>query len=110
MAVLTVQKTSLSGLSPTFATASASGDSFPNDGETLLRVKNTGAGSVDVTFVGARKCSQGFIHDEVVSVSAGGEETIGPFTWSRFNDDQQRVSVTYADATNLSVAAIKLGD
>lgn len=109
MADLTIQETGITGLSPTYSTASASGDTFSNDGKTLLHVKNDGAASITVTAAGIGKCSQGFIHDLDVTVAAGGEEIIGPFDWKRFNNDQQKVSLSYSDATAVTVAAVRMG-
>lgn len=109
MADLAIQQTALAGLTPTFSAASAGGDTFSNDGKTVLRVKNDGAASVDVTFTAQRKCNQGFLHDEVGTVAAGAEETFGPFEWSRFNDDTQKVHVSYSDATSVTLAAVRVG-
>jgi hypothetical protein len=49
MAVLEKQKINSNGVAPTFVAASATGDQFKNDGNTLLHVKNGSAASITVT-------------------------------------------------------------
>lgn len=107
MAVLIVQRPTLSGAAPTFGAASAGGDSFANDGDTMLHVKNGGAGVVVVTVDSATLCSYGFDHNITVSVPAGGERMIGRFLKARFDDADGRVNVSYDGVTSVTVAAIK---
>lgn len=109
MALLTVQNISTTGLGPTYAAANAGGDTFPNNGRTLLHVKNGGASAVTVTLVSAKTCNQGFQHDLQVSVPAGGERMIGPFPPDRFNNESTgQVSVTYSGVTSVTVAALSI--
>lgn len=106
MALLNVQKASLTGLAPAFVAASAGGDSFVNDGKTVLHVKNGGASEITVTINSQQPCNYGFDHDVVVAVPAGGERIIGPFRQDRFNDANGQVAVTYSAVTSVTVAAI----
>lgn len=107
MAQLTVQETTLDGVTVTYAAAGASGDTFSNDGDTRLRVKNGSASAVTVTISSLQQCNQGFTHDVTVSVAAGAEEEIGPFAPVRFNDGQGNVSVSYSAVTSVTVAAVR---
>lgn len=102
MAQLTVQKTNLTGLDPTFVAAAAGGDTFENDGQTLFHAKNGSAAAITVTVDSIRPCNYGFDHNAVVSVPAGGERIIGPFDRNRFGTT---VTVTYSAVTSLTVAA-----
>lgn len=85
------------------------GDSFYNDGMTVLRVKNTSGGDVTVTVKGVNRCSQNFLHDNVVVVHTGTEETIGPFDPGRFSDGLGMCEVTYSSTTSVTVAAVRGG-
>lgn len=109
MADLTVQQVTTAGVAPTFAPADVAGDSFTNDGRTFLHVKNGGASSIDVTIDSVEPCNYGYDHDQVVTVAAGEEKLIGPFSVSRYNDKTTgKVSVSYSDVTSVTVAAIKV--
>ncbi len=109
MAQLTVQKVVPAGLGPTYQAAAGGGDTFLNDGQTMLHVKNTSGGAITVTVNSIAACDQGFDHDVVVSVPATtGDRMIGPFPTGRFNDANGLVSITYSGVTNLTVAPIQL--
>lgn len=109
MATLTVYQTDLDGVTPTYVAANAGGDEFANDGRTMLHVKN-GDGSPHTVTVNSRvNCNQGYDHDSVTTVSAGGEAMIGPFNLTRFNDQSTgRASITYDGVTSVTIAAIKV--
>lgn len=108
MATLNVQDIVLTGLAPSYAAASATGDDFVNDGRTFLHVKNGGTVSIDVTVDSVVPCNQGFNHDVIVSIAAGAEKMVGPFDVERFNDSDRKVKVTYSDVTSVTVAALHL--
>lgn len=108
MAVLTVQDVTAAGLTPTYVAASAGGDSFVNDGRTVLHVKNGDTVAHTVTIVSAKTCNQGFQHNIQVTVGAGSDKMIGPFPTDRFNNDSGQVSVTYDGVTSVTVAALQI--
>lgn len=107
MAELTVQKTALNGLDPTYTAASATGDTFVNDGRTFLHIKNADVASKTVTIDSKTPCSYGHDHDIIVTVPAGDERVAGPFPNQRFNDVDNKVNITYDAVTSLTIAAIK---
>lgn len=104
MAVLTPLNPGLTGISEAFVAASGGGDTFPNDGHTMLHVKNGGGGSINVTIDSKVACNQGADHDVVVAVPAGSDRVIGPFLQDRFGTD---VGITYSGVATVTVAAIK---
>ena len=104
MAELGVQKITLSGTSPTFAAADGAGDSFTNDGQSFLHVKNGDIVSHTITVDSQKLCNFGFDHDVSLTVTAGSEIQIGPFERSRFNDNNYVTYVSYDAVTSLSVA------
>jgi hypothetical protein len=109
VAAYTVYPTALSGDSKAYVTP-ASGDTFANDGRTILHVKNANAGTCTVTVNSIKPCDQGTDHDVVVVVAATtGDEMIGPFDPGRFNDSSGNVTVTtYSVTASVSVAAIRI--
>lgn len=110
MAILTVQKPTLTGAVATMAAAAAGGDSFPNTGVEFFRVTNGHATLArTVTFDSPGSCSFGLAahaaHDSVIVVAALTSVRIGPFPVGRFNDANNRVQVSYSDAAaDLTVA------
>ena len=106
MSELVVQANSLAGLSPEFSAADAAGDTFRNNGRTLLHVQNGGAGAVTVTIESRKQCDQGYDHNVVANVPAGETVILGPFRPERFNDAAGLVSVAYSDEASVTVAAI----
>lgn len=108
MADLTVQKADLDGLALNYVAADALGDTFTNDGETVLAIKNDGAASITATIESVKPCSYGFDHDVTVTVGVGEEKICGPFSVARFNDSNKKVSVSYTDVTSVSVAAMQV--
>lgn len=110
MATLTVQETSVSGLDPSYGTAAGGGDVFPNDGNTLLHVKNGGGGSINVTInSNYPNPPAGTAQDDpVVAVPAGEERMLGPYNQKGYNNASGQVEISYSGVTTVTVAAIKL--
>lgn len=106
MADIPVQAPGLTGAAVTYQACAAGGDSFENDGETILHVKNGHTASQTVTIVRARLCDMGQQHNVAVPVPAGGDRIIGPFPRSEFGSP---VQVTYSGVTSLTIAAIRGG-
>jgi hypothetical protein len=103
MAVLTPVSPGLTGAIEAFVAASAGGDSFPNDGHTMLHVKNGSGASINVTITSLVNCNQGVNHPVVVAVPAASERIIGPFDQTRFGTS---VAVAYSAVTTVTVAAV----
>lgn len=111
MAALTIQEFDKdTSLTPSFAAAAAGGDTFLNDGRTFLYIKNGSGGAIIATIDSLVNCNQGTDHNITVTIPAGSEEIVGPFTpASRFNGDDNFSSITYDGVTSLTIAAIKMG-
>lgn len=105
MAELAVVKVSRDGVEPAYVAADVAGDTFVNDGTTMLHVKNGGAGVSTVTIDSPNVCNQGEVHDVVIAVPAGEERLIGPFPVARFS---RTVSVSYDVITTVTVAALQM--
>lgn len=98
-----------SGADPVFTAADPLGDTFKNDGETLLLV----VGPVDgytVNVVTSRDCEYGPHPDLVLTSEIGSTGmTSEHFSTRRFNDKTGRVNITYDDPVGISVAALRVG-
>lgn len=108
MAQLTVQNSSIDGLSATYDSADVAGDSFLNDGQVVLHVKNGDTSSHTVTLNVQKAIEYGTLTDPTVTVAAGDDEFIGPFDREWFNDSDKLVQVDYDAVTSVTVAAIKV--
>lgn len=108
MAVLTVTQITRSGVLESLTAASSTGDSFPNDGNTFLVVKNGGASAITVTIATPAKVWGIDIAELSISVGAGATMFIGPFPEPVFNDANGRVNVSYSAVTSVSVGAFAL--
>lgn len=102
MATIVISPVTRSGVAPTFAAATAGGDTFANDGQTVLDVNNASGGSITVTVIAVAKCNQGSLHNAVETVLTLTHGIIGPFPVARFG---RIVSVTYSAVTTVTVAA-----
>ena len=108
MAQLVVEAVSLAGTTPNMVAASAGGDSFSNDGNTMFKVTNGSASAVTVTIDSPLPCNFGYNHNVIVNVAAGATVDLGPFAPTRFNDSVGNVDVTYSAVTSVTVAAVRI--
>lgn len=72
---LAAQKVTEAGLNPAYTAANVDGHSV-SAGQTILHVKNGGAGSINVTIQTGKTVAGRAIADDVVAVPAGGERLI----------------------------------
>lgn len=111
MPALTTQTVLESGLTATYENCDAGGDTFENDGKTILHVKNgdssphtpTIAPSVATT----RKPGFGSLTKASASsaVANASEDFIGPFPVAAFGVNP---TITYDDVTSMTIAVIRL--
>lgn len=107
MALLNVQQVDLTGVKPTFNTCNAAGDTFYNNGQTYIHIKNGDTSSKTVTVLSPGKCNQGFQHDLSITIPANEERVVGFFIpTGRFNTDE-KVSLTYSAVTSLTIAILR---
>lgn len=106
MTLLTVQEIVRGGTAPTYAAAAAAGNQFINTGRAFVHIRNGGTAAITTTVNSIRPCDQGFNHNEVVNIPAGADRMIGPFAPVRFNNAEQRVSITYSGVTTVTIAVL----
>lgn len=109
MANLATQDITLAGLGPTYAAASAGGDTFTPDEGVIVHVKNGGASPITVTIVTPNATASGLaIADAGGSVPAGGERFFGDFKavdFARASDG--KADVTWSAVTSVTLAVLK---
>lgn len=116
MAILTVQGPILSGTTGrtlAFSSATSAGDSFPNTGVEQVQILNSGSSPKTITFDSPGTCTFGLsasaAHDHAVTVpgttgAPNNRVVVGPFPRGRFNDGNERVNMTYDDASGVTLA------
>jgi len=89
----------------TYAAASAGGDVvvLGSAQRGTLLVRNTSAASITVTFAAVSACSQGFLHNTVVTCAVGDTEVAVPQVAIT---PTGTAAVTYSAATSVTVAAV----
>lgn len=115
MAVLTKQKVTLSGITPTYAAGSSGGDTFVNDqadgARTYLHVKNTGASTVlTIADPNSKQPEGATAWNPALAVTipaTTGDKLIGPIG-PRFIDSNGNTAITYSvnPPTGLTLAVI----
>lgn len=114
MAALSIQSIVETGIVPSFTAAAGGGDTFVNDGNVYLHVKNGGGGSITVGIT-AQKTSATVPGRGTLTkangggaVAAGAEKLFGPFPPTSFNNASGQCAVTYTAVTSVTVGAFKL--
>lgn len=108
MALITVQEVGRAGIAPSYVAAAGGGDTFANDGRTMLHIKNGGGGSITLTVVTQATVDGKAVADDAISVPNGAERMVGPFPPAIYNDVNQQVALTYSGVTSVTVAVVRV--
>jgi hypothetical protein len=108
MALIAVQPLTTSGLAPTFAAASAGGDTAPIGSDFYLVVRNGGGAPITVTVVTPGTIKGLAIADTALSVPAAGEGFI-PLDSIYRNPNTGRADITYSAVTSVTVGVLATG-
>jgi hypothetical protein len=104
MAVLTVSTLSRAGLVTSGgAAAGAGGDTFTNDGQTVLLVVNGSGSSINITLAIAQLVDGQTPASRVVAVAAGASTLIGPFPRAVYNAADGTMPIAYSAVTTVTV-------
>lgn len=110
MTILAVQETSKLGGAVTWNVASADGDAILNNGNIILLFSNADAEATRTVTIAAEGSAEGVaVTDVAVTVAISGVSVVGPFPVRYFNDESGRVSFTYDDESDLSIAVLEVG-
>lgn len=97
MAVLTIQRTNVTGgLNPTYSAAAPGGDSYVNTGTQTVLLRNQGTTPVTVTIAAYTANNQGTLIPFVTTIAAGATLLLGPFSLAFYNDGGGSVQLTYS--------------
>ena len=109
MATLTVQNTSLAGITPSWVAAAEAGDEFLNTGDCYVEAKNGSGSEITVTVQTPAKIEGIDIAEITVAVPATtGVKRFGTFDPAIFNESTGRVVMTYSAHADLTVGVFKL--
>lgn len=89
-----------------FAAVAAAGDTFPNDGRTMVHVANGGTASVTVTFNGGLD-GNGRDEDLAVAIAAGSDAVFGFFRKDLWNNGSGQVEMTYSGTASVTAAVYR---
>ena len=109
---IVAQQIAATGLNPSYEAANVDGNSFANDGNSILHVKNGSAGAINVTLQTPQTVAGLDVAEAVVAIPAGEERFIGALRPATFNRpvgavDAGMVYVDYDDVTSVTVAVLE---
>lgn len=107
MAALTSQRLSAAGTAPTYATASAGGDTAPVGRDLVLHVFNGSGASITVTVVTPGTVNGLAIADAALVIPAGDQGFV-PLAKVYKNPSTGLANVTYSATTSVEVAVLQL--
>jgi hypothetical protein len=108
MALLVAQPIPVSGVVPTFPSATAGGDQAPIGSRNLLLVRNGGASPITATVVTPGTVKGLPIGDAALTVPAGGSALL-PLDSIYRDPVTGRAAITYSAVTSVTVGVIQVG-
>ncbi len=109
MAILAAKTSTRAGINTDLVAANGGGDSFVNTGVEMILIKNGDSGAHTVTIVTDATVDGLDVVDRAVAIPAGETWLIGPFPADVYNDDNNRVQLTYSAVTAVTIAIVKKG-
>lgn len=106
MALLTPQALAVSGITPTYASASAGGDQAPIGRNLLLEIRNGGASPVTATLITYATYKGFAVADTALVIPAGGVGLVPLDTVYR-NPANGQATVTYSATASVTVAVLQ---
>jgi len=93
-----------------FVAADPVGDTFANGGREAILIRHNNALGAAVTLTIATPLTiDGLaVADASIVVGPGETHLLGPWPASTYNDSQKQATVSYSDATDLSIAIVKV--
>jgi len=114
MATIVAQAVSESGITPVYTATEVGGDLVDNGGNTFLHFINAGESTITITVAAQITSVENEMYGDLtkanatLSLEAGVDGFIGPFTTGAYNDTNNQISITYSSVTSLTVAALYL--
>jgi len=110
MAQLAITPINRAGVLSTTAGAAATattGDTFPNDGNTILEVVNGGGSSINVTITPTATVDGSVPASKVIAIAASARALIGPFDPKLYNDTNGLVTFICSAVTTVTAKALR---
>lgn len=110
MALLAITQINRAGVLSSVAGAAATattGDTFPNDGNTVLEVNNGSASPINVTITPTATVDGQIPASKVIAVPATTRALIGPFAPSLYNDTNSLVTFVCSAVATVTVKALR---
>lgn len=113
MAVLTVATAvrSSNGVDLAGVAAAGGGDTFVNNGQEVLVIRNAGGSPITLTVATPALIDGLAVSDLTASIGAGATRMVGPFPPAWYNDTGLAggsVALTYSGVTSVTVAVVKV--
>lgn len=108
MAQLSAQEMPWNGFEPTLDPADSAGDEAPVGSGMFLYISNSGTAAATVTVSTPGTAHGAAIAEAQPSVAAGGSHMLPLLAALYRNPSTGRADISYSDATDLSVAVVKL--
>jgi len=89
--------------------ANTAGNYFANNGQQLLIIESTGAGTATVTIATPLTIDGEAVADKVVAIGAGERHLLGFFPPAWYNDAESYVQLSYSAVVDIKVAVITTG-
>lgn len=99
------------GVTPTYnaGTAAADGNSFPNDGKTIIEVRNTGGETTLTIQTPVTVRGLAVAERTVVIPATTGVKVIGPFPPDIYNQTDGKVYLDWSQVTGITFSVISVG-
>lgn len=102
-----VQSIPWTGATPVFHAASSDGNTFPNDGFTVVYIKNGSGAEIEATFITPITLNGLAVADLVTTIITGTERIVGPFKPETFNDTESKLTVTWDVTSSVTFAVLR---
>ena len=111
MALISSQRISETGITPTLTTIETAANTFTNSGFEFILIKNSGeANQITITATTTEVDIQGFgdltKSNAVLSIGAGATSFIGPFPLGAFQGTDSAVTFTFSNVDGIQVAIL----
>lgn len=106
MADLTVVTPARSANLFALESAAGGGDAFLNSAKRFLVIDNADGSPMTLTLVTQNTVDGEAVDDKTIVVAAGTRQLLGPFPPAIYNDNDDKVQLTYSAVTSLTVGVI----
>ena len=107
LAVTNITRTGVLSSVAGSACTATTGDTFPNDGNTVLEINNGSGASINVTIPLVRTVDGSVPASKVIAIPATTRGIIGPFATADYNDTNGLVTFICSAVTTVTAKALR---